>query len=157
MRLTKRGAIGVDDKGQVKGADIIIPALKLNVTYRHPLGVVSIPYAKFLAGITGTVNSDDFLTFAPGEVLFLGARGADGSLAEASVTYQFAMSKNITGQSIGDITDVAKKGWEVVWISYKDDTDTVGSTAKPVRVPQYAYVERVYDTTAMAISLGFGA
>ena len=49
-----------------------------------------------------------------------------------------------------------KKGWEVVWIKYTDDTEAVGGAAKPVRVPQYVYVERVYDTVALSTALGFG-
>lgn len=151
----QKGAIGVD-KDQVKGTDIVIPAMKINVHFKHPLGIVTIAHAKFLAGITGMVNSDTFLTFSPGEVLFLGSRGADGSVAEATATYQFAMSANKTGMTIGDIAGVAKKGWEVAWISYKDATADVAGTDKPVRIPEFVYVERVYDTIAMATALGFG-
>ncbi|MDG4904803.1 hypothetical protein P9279_30575, partial [Mesorhizobium sp. WSM4962] len=85
---------------------------------------------------TGTVNSTPMLQNAPGEVLFLGARGSDGTDAEASVSYGFAISSNASGLSFGDITGIVKTGHEVAWIKYKDDTQD----GKPTRVPWYAYV-----------------
>ena len=149
------GAISVD-QDEVKGTEIIIPAMKLNVQFRHPLGVVTIAKAKFLSSITGTVNSDSFLTFAPGEVLFLGARGSDGSEAEATVAYQFAMAKNESGITIGGIAGIAKKAWEVAWVRYEDTVTDGGGSDYPTRVPKFVYVDRVYDTIAMSVALGFG-
>jgi hypothetical protein len=153
------GAIAVDGD-EVKGVEIVIPAMKINVQYKHPLGVLTLAKAKFLANITGTVNSDSFLTFAPGEVLFLGARGSDGTESEASVSYSFAMSVNETGLTIGNIAGVAKKGWDVAWIRYHDTitvTEAEGDTEEhPTRVPKHVYVDRVYETIPMATALGFG-
>lgn len=149
------GAIAVDGD-EVKGTEIVVPAMKLNVRFRHPLGFLTLPRAKYLSNITGTVNSDVFLTFAPGEVLFLGSRGSDGSAAEAEVTYQFAMAANATGLTIGSIAGVAKKAWEVAWIRYHDTVTTVGGADNPTRVAKYVYVDRVYDTIPMATALGFG-
>lgn len=150
------GAIAVDGD-EVKGIEIVIPAMKINVQYKHPQGVITIAQAKFLASMTGMVNNDSFLTFSPGEVLFLGARGADGTLSEASVSYSFAMAANRSGLTIGGIAGVAKKGWEVSWIRYQDTITTEGGDDNPTRVPKYVYVDRVYETTAMAAALGFGA
>lgn len=149
------GAIAVDGD-EVKGIDIVIPALKINVQFSHPLGVVTLAKAKFLSDITGTVNTDTFLTFAPGEVLFLGARGSDGSTADATIDYQFAMAKNLTGQTIGGISGIAKKAWDAVWIRYQDTITTVSATDHPTRVAKFVYVDRVYDEIAMATALGFG-
>lgn len=145
------GAIAVDGD-EVKGTDIVVPAMKINVTCRHPLGVLTLARARYLSSITGMVSSDTFLGFAPGEVLFLGARGSDGSDAEAQVNYQFAMGNNKTGQTIGSIANVAKKAWEVAWIRYED---TIASS-QPTRIPKHVYIDRVYDTVAMATALGFG-
>jgi len=150
------GAIAVDGD-EVKGIEITIPAMKVNVSYKHPLGVMTLARAKFLNNMTGMVNSDSFLTFAPGEVLFLGARGADGTNAEASVSYSFAMAANATGLTIGSIAGVAKKGWEVAWIRYQDTITTADGKENPTRVPKYVYVDRVYETIAMATALGFGS
>jgi hypothetical protein len=149
------GAIAVDGD-EVKGVEIVIPAMKINVNYKHPLGVLTLARAKFLNNITGTVNSDSFLTFAPGEVLFLGARGSDGTSAEATVSYSFAMAANATGLTIGSIAGVAKKGHEVAWIRYEDTITVADSKDQPTRVPKFVYVDRVYETVAMASALGFG-
>lgn len=149
------GAIAVDGD-EVKGTEVIIPAMKINVQFRHPLGVITLAQAKYLSNITGTVNSDTFLTFAPGEVLFLGARGADGSDSEASVNYQFAMASNDSGLTIGSIAGVAKKAWEVAWVRYRDTVTTTGGAGNPTRVAKYVYVDRVYDSVPMATALGFG-
>jgi hypothetical protein len=151
----QQGAIAVDGD-EVKGTEIVIPAMKINVNFRHPLGVITIPQAKFLSSITGTVNATPFLTFAPGEALFLGARGSDGSEAEANVNYQFAMAANQFGMTIGSITGVAKKAWEVAWIRYQDNVVTADGKEVPTREPKFVYVDRVYDEIDMATALGFG-
>lgn len=151
----QKGAIAVDGD-EVKGTDIVIPAMKINVQFKHPLGVVTIPYAKYLNGITGTINEDPFLTFSPGEVLFLGARGADGSESEATLNYQFAMSSNAEGLTIGDIANVAKKGWDTLWTSFEDAEETAGGVTYPIKKPKFVYVDRVYREIPMAASLGFG-
>jgi hypothetical protein len=149
------GSIAVDGD-EVKGTEIIVPAMKMNVQYRHPLGVMTIARAKYLSNITGTVNNDTFLTFSPGEVLFLGSRGSDGTDAEAQVSYQFAMAANTTGQTIGDIAGVAKKAWEVAWIRYHDTITTADGKEHPTRVAKHVYIDRVYDEIPMATALGFG-
>lgn len=149
------GSIAVDGD-EVKGTEIIIPAMKINVQFKHPLGVVTLAKAKFLSDMTGKTNSDTFLTFAPGEVLFLGARGSDGSAAEATISYQFAMAANVTGLTIGDIAGVAKRAWEVAWIRYEDTITSADSKDRATRTPQFVYVDRVYDEVAMVTALGFG-
>jgi hypothetical protein len=151
----QRGAIGVDGD-EVKGTDIIVPAMKINVNFRHPYGVITLPQAKFLANITGTTNATPFLTFPPGEVLFLGARGQDGSEAEATVSYQFAMAANQVGMTIGEIANVSKRAWEVAWIRYQDNIVTSDGKEVPTREPKFVYVDRVYDEIDMATALGFG-
>lgn len=135
-----------------RGTDIVIPALKITANFRHPAGVITLPQMKFIASITGMVNSAPFLTFAAGEVLFLGASGNEGATIETQISYQFAMSANATGLSFGNIADVVKAGWNPVWIRWYDDEDE----SVAVKKPGYAYVERVYETTDLATALGFG-
>jgi hypothetical protein len=151
----QKGAIAVDGN-EVKGTEIIVPALKINIQFKHPQGVVSLAYADFLADITGTTNSTTFLGFAPGRVLFLGSRGSDGTDAEAVAGYSFAVGKNQTGQTIGDIVGVAKKAWEVAWVRYKDAITVADGKDLPTREPKFVYVNRVYEEIDMAAALGFG-
>jgi hypothetical protein len=146
--------IGVNGEN-VDGADIIIPALKITAHYRHPAAFITLSRIKYLSNITGMVNSAAFLTFAAGEVLFLGASGSEGTDAETEVQYQFAMSANATSIAVGAMT-IAKKGHELAWIKYKDNTDTAGGVVFPVKQPEFCYVERVYETVDLALALGFG-
>ena len=148
--------IGVHGK-DVDGVDIAIPVAKLSVQFKHPLGVITLAQFRHLASVTAMVNSDPFLGFAPGEILLLGARGSDGTDAEATVGYDFAYSRNADGVSgpkltIGDIADVVKQGHDYAWISYEPDV----ADNKPGMKPNAVYVERVYNRTSLSAALGFG-
>lgn len=150
------GAIDVQGD-EVKGTEIVIPAMRLSVEYSHPAGVITMAYAMLLHDLTGTVNATPMFGRPPGEVLFLGARGSDGTLADAKVGYQFALSKNRLNFSVGAITGVDKLGWHSAWIAYAPATKTAGGLNYSVKVPKFVYVERVYDTADLAGVLGFGA
>lgn len=145
-------SIGVNKDGEVEGCDIIIPALKLNVQFRHPEGVVDIPFAKKLAGATGQTNGLPFLTFAAGELLYLGSSGSDGSEADAEVAYQFAASVNATGISFAGISNIVKGGHHYAWVEFKDAVDSGTSAVQPKAV----HVERVYDAIDFASVFGWG-
>ena len=93
-----------------------------------------------------------FLTFQPGEVLFLGTTGRWGPQTETNLSYKFALSENASGLSFGELTGIDKKGWEHAWVSHRSDEDQ----GKGVKVPQYVYVERIYEPVALATALGFG-
>lgn len=178
------GSIDVQGaQNDVKGIDIVIPTMKLNVQYRHPQGVVSLPFARRMMQLTGMVNSTRFLGWAPYEVLFLGAQGSDGTNTDASVSYSFAISPNASALSLDKYglnpcsleqwggpntynlpcdtspVTIEKEGWNVIWIRYEDETviDTNGNYIKPSKLPRYVYIERVYDTVNLAAALGFGA
>lgn len=144
-------AIGVNGD-QVEGVDVVIPALTVNIHFKHPAGFISLPQIKTLAAYTGAVNSASFLTFDAGEVLFLGARGAEGSEVETEVEYNFAMSQNINGLTIGSLT-IDKEGHDYLWFRWQDAV----SNNKTAKQPQFAYVERVYARADLAAVLGFGS
>ena len=145
------GAINVHGD-EVEGTEVIGPALKITVDFSHPAGIITLPQIKFLARITGRTNSDNFLTFAPGEVLFLGATGSEGSDGPTNVGYQFAMSENLHNQIIAGINVAQKKGWDIVWFEFEKEV----REGKRVKLPQFIHVDRVYDSVPLALSLGFG-
>lgn len=145
-----QGAIDVQN-GEAQGVEIVIPALKLTYTFRHPLGFVNEALAVKLARLTGRTNSAIWHGFKAGECLFLGASGSDGSTAEAEVQYEIACSEELTSATVGAITGVNKKGWDISWSSFVDDEDG----GKPVRIVDYISVERVYDSFDFAAQLGF--
>lgn len=135
-----KGLINVNADHSVEGTDIVIPALTLMYTFRHPLGQVNEAFAVKLARATGRVSSSEFRGFAAGELLFLGASGSDGTDAEAEVTYNFAASENAT-ITMGDIVGIVKKGHHYAWVESKPDV----LSDQAVTVPKYVHVERVYD------------
>lgn len=135
----------------VAGTDIIIPSGKFTVEFRHPLGVVTTAYMKYVFDLVGTVNDTQFFSFPPGEVLFLGCSGSDGSEAEATLSYSFAHEKNDEALQIGGFT-VDKFGWEYAWIRFKKE---VGDGA-PLQIPEAVIIERVYEYIDLAGMLGFG-
>ena len=146
-----KGLIGVH-AADVDGCDIVIPALRLTVNFQHPLGIMTLPRIKQLARNVGKVNSATWLTFAAGEVLFLGVTGDEGTAAPTNVAYSFACSENVTGLTVGAIANIVKRGHDYLWLYYQDGVDG----GKPIKKAKYAYVERVYAETNFTALLGFG-
>lgn len=142
-----KSAIGVTDSG-VEGVDIVVPVYNFSETHYLPESQVTQNYKLTLFGLTGKVNSGSFRGFAAGEVLFLGATGskrvAPGGTQDWEVTFRFAASPNATNLKVGDITGIAKKGWEYLWARYGDRTDDEAKAL--VKRPIAAYVEKVYES-----------
>lgn len=146
-----KGSIGVNEEGDVEGADIIVPVLKLTYTFKHPLGVVNEAFARNVASVTGRTNLNPFRGFEGEELLFVGAAGSDGTDSEADVAYQFIASPNESDWSIGDITSIVKKGHHYAWVEFKDEVHA----GNAVRQPQRVHIERVYDSVDFASALGW--
>ena len=149
------GAIGVDGSS-VNGVDIVVPALTWTETYDVPSQYVSAAYIRGVAGLTGSVNNAGFRTFAAGEVLFMGCSGAqewDDQRGNGpwTLSYKFVASPNVTGQKIGDITGVEKKGHEYLWVRYEDAV----SSNELIKKPKAVYVNKVYRDGNFA-GLGIG-
>lgn len=143
-------SIDVDDEGVPQGTEVIIAALNLDVAFRHPAATINEGAIRNLARNTGKVNSDTFLGFDPGEVLFVGADGSE-SESEAEVHYSFACSENVTDLVIGDITVASKHGWDYASVRFKKAVDD-----KPSTIPQSITIHRVYRRTGLAAVVGFG-
>jgi hypothetical protein len=146
-----KGSIGVTKDGKVEGADIVIPALKLIYTFKHPAGVINENHARALAGVTGMTNALPFRGFAAGELLYLGSTGEDGTETEASVDYVLVASKNVSDLQVGDIMGIFKGGHHVLWIEFKNEVDG----GKPAVQPERVHIERVYDPVDFAAAFGW--
>jgi len=130
--------IGVT-KDNVEGTDIVVPNAVLTVTHRF--ASVSQSDRNTIAGLVGKVNNASFKGYDAGEVLLLGSSEQQGTTFTA-ITFEFGISKNQTGLSIGGITMIDKKGWEYLWVYYGDDVDQDTLVKKPLAV----YIEKVYET-----------
>ncbi len=148
-------AIGVDSNG-VNGVDIVVPQLSWQESYDVPNSYVTSAWIRGVAGVTGTTNNAAFRGFEAGEVLFLGCSGSQewddqkGS-GPWSLSFRFAASQNVTGQTIGDITGISKKGHEYLWVRYEDAV----SSGSLLKKPKAVYVNRVYKDSNFS-TLGIG-
>ena len=138
-----KGAIGVTNDS-VEGVDVAVPVYNFAETHYLPDSQVTDQYKGVLFSLTGKVNDGVFRGFAAGECLFLGASGSKRSDSDWEISFRFAASPNAMNLTVGDITGIAKKGWEYLWVRYADAVD---DTAKAlVKKPVAAYVEQVYDS-----------
>ena len=137
-----KGAIGVTKNG-VDGVDIVVPSLSRQETHYFAVADVDDTYINAIADLTGKVNNATFRGRAAGEVLFLGASGQNIDSEKAEITFRFGISPNVTGLTVGDITGIAKKGWEYLWVRYEDHVDE--SNEALVKRAVNVYVERVYN------------
>ena len=143
------GAIGVAN-GRAEGCDIVVPVYRWSETHTFDESDVDYAYKGIIRGLTGKTNNAGFKGCAAGECLFLGASGGlrnDGS-EKVDITFRFAASPNLTGLQVGDITGIAKGGWEYLWVEYQPVED---ATAKGIALrPRFVYVERVYEEGSFA-------
>jgi len=124
------GLIGVDGD-EIRGVDIPVAESKITVNFRHPEGKLNAAYVKAVGQLVGYPNSTTFLTYAPGEVLYLGSNFAETDM-EATAQYSFAISYNVQNLILGGITVAFKAGWDVLNISYKDEVDN-GHNVKRIK------------------------
>lgn len=137
-----KGAIGVT-KDSVEGVDILLPVYNWSQTHYFDNAAIDATYIGKLFALTGRTNNASFKGCAAGECLFRGASGSRKGDGQWEVTFSFAGSPNRTGLVVGDLTGIAKEGWEYLWVEYTDVKD--GTSNSMVKRPFAAHVERVYD------------
>lgn len=129
----------------VNGLDVVRPGMKYSETWILPVSIAaSCAYVSSVYYLTGTVNQNQFRCFAPGECLFLGARGQwQGDQPYVVVTYDFEARPNKTiyfsPHPAGVVVD--KEGWQYLWIRYAPDVSGQTIMQKPIAV----YKATVYE------------
>ncbi len=147
--------IGRDKSGNIAGVDVPAQSGQLTVTFNHPVGVMTMGYAKYLSSLTNYVNSDTWLGFAPGEARFKGPRTKVSSDQKVSATYNFEYQPNKSNFTVGAITVTSKEGWDPAWVQDKDALDTVGGVNRGISEPEFVYVGRVSPRISFATAFGF--
>lgn len=140
-----KGAIGVvRDKSETKveGVEVGVPSLKFSIRKRQPRTTITLDYVHTLKALTFTKNNAEFLGFAAGELLFIGASGRQGTDSDPEVTYNFIASDNVSALTVGEITGVVKAGHDYLWVYFEDVEDS--SADMTVKQPKAAYVEQVF-------------
>lgn len=146
------GAIGVTND-RVEGCSIHQPTFSFAETHFLPVAVVTPSYKAILFQLTGRTNNAPFKGFAAGEVLFLGASGTLRSKDDWEIAYKFVASQNATGLSVGNITGIAKRGHEYLWVRYTEEKDATARVL--VQKPQSVHIEQVYEEGDFSL-LGIG-
>jgi hypothetical protein len=148
-----QGAIGVNGDS-IDGTDITVPVYNFTETRKVESSAVTGAYKLALFNCTGKTNNASFKGFATGEVLFLGASGSKTGREHWEIAFKFAASPNVTSLAVGgSITVASKKGWEYLWVRFRDAED--GAANALVKTPVAAYVERVYESADFS-TLGIG-
>lgn len=154
-----KGAINFDGK-KVNGVEVIVPNLEFSLTVFYAPQAVTVSFVQELSRKTGRMNSDTFLGFAPGELLFMGARG-DGTVPTVNgqrvkpvpIVFLFAASENRDDLVIGsNPAAITKRGWDYLWVRY----ERMENNGLDYPVPVHVYVERVYPELAFKPFFKFG-
>ena len=154
-----KGAMNYDGK-KVHGVDITVPNLEFTITVYFAPAVIDITFVQEMGRKTGRVNSDPWLGFLPGELLFLGATGdvpipslRGQKIKPIPIQLKFAASENRNDIVIGSNPQpITKQGWDYLWVRYERMEN--GGLDYPV--PVHAYVNRVYTRLAFKPFFKFG-
>lgn len=138
-----QGAINVTDDG-VEGVEIVAPNPRRVRSKTFAESAVNDAYLRKVEELTGRTNNATFMGYAAGELLLERVTGGQRGDGAWEFTYVFAVSRNAVDIEVGDIAVPAKKGHEYLWIRYGEEYDE--DAAAIVRVPNAAYVERVYES-----------
>jgi hypothetical protein len=150
----KKG-IGLSGDGKLEGTDIPSAEPNYTITKRYDVGELDEDYIDQLTDLCrpAHTNQDEWvfahkgftITRAIGEVAFLGFTYSDPSSDLVEFVYKFKVIPNLTdvGQ-IGDIPGannpaIPKKGWEYLWVLYREGRSNNFLT----RTPAGVYVEKV--------------
>jgi hypothetical protein len=140
-------AIGVNEKGEPQGTDVITPTWTEEYTYRIPGAVMTLALRNALFRVVGKINDATFKYYEEGECRCDGARGARESDGHYRLTVRFSGQENEM-LAFGGEAVIPKKGWQYVWIWSQKDTVAVtsgGASAKYYKqTPRYMFVEDVY-------------
>lgn len=145
----KRVIIGQDGSG----AEITVPVQMRSYTFNFARGIVTELAMDYWEDLVGLVNSTTWHNRPGGEVLFLGydCKTTISADSNSAVTFDFAMSRNKTGLSIGSITGIAKQGQDLIDIH----TKTAVVSGEDVQKEKYVFIQRVYERAAFAAIFGF--
>lgn len=150
------GAIGVNDRGDVEGVEIVVPNFRWEEKHVFDARLVGWGYSQVLKALTGFVNAESFRGFPAGQVRFDGGRGGASNKdpKHIEITYLFAQSDDVTGVTSGNITGISKGGWQYIWYEYETTDDTQAN--RKAKQPIAAHVEQVYYPANFTL-LGIGS
>lgn len=148
-------AIAVTAEGEVQGCEIVIPAMRFSLDFRHPNATITQAYFATVRGLTGKTNNATFYGQPAGSILFEGGDGDQASNSDPQWSYSFIGGENLAAQLVNGIGPFDANAHDYVWVYFTNEEQTLDGVQKSVRVPQAVYVERVYDAGDFS-TLGIG-
>lgn len=158
-----KSAIGYDGS-KVNGVEVYVPNGAFTITAYYEPTLVTPQLMREFGRKTPRTNSDVWLGFQPGEVIYYGTEGqgdiptvAGQRVSPIALRHYFDASENRT--NIDPLftngtpqASINAKGWEYLWYRHRE-VETTGVVLPEAR---WAYVERLYDDMHFADFFGFG-
>lgn len=154
-----QGAIGVTADGSIEGCDWYGP--KFEWSEKHVLQYAGASAAWALATnlsqFAGCLNQAAFRGFSAGNVLFIGGSGGRSTTRPGlfDLTVRFRGQLDATNLTIGDITGIAKKAWEYLWVESKPKKDP--NSPNLIQMPAAVHIEQMgtwVDFSNLGINMG---
>jgi hypothetical protein len=147
-----KNGIGVQEGGSVTGCDIFVPVFEWVEPHVFAPSVVDTAYISTLYELTGTVNRDPWRVFRINDCLFVGAEGSERDDGNWEIDFHLAAAKTVFIPNIGDIRadnggPIIKRGWDYLWVHYRDQIITLTGSSEQMRIPipHQVNIEAVYD------------
>lgn len=146
-----KGAINAridGDKIEVEGMSKEFAVYEWEETYVHSNSDIDAAYIATLYALSWKLNDASFTdavgnSFSAGEVLFRGATGRRRGGGSWELVYKFAARPNLTGKTVGAIVNIAKDGWQYLWVLYERKYDS--GSKRSVKQPIAVYVHDVHE------------
>lgn len=147
-----QGGINISSSGDVSGISVDRPKFNFTLTKYWPTALVTAAYQLQISNLVGTVNNAPFPSgpnaLPAGAVRFLGARGKIAG-NKWPIAYRFEYSANETGLTVGDVTGIARTGWQYLDVYKRKIEDTAAK--KVTEVPHSVYIHTVYDPADFSV------
>jgi len=117
------------DGTEITGTEIMVAEGRFSVSYRHPQAYLIGSYIRAIEALVGFPCADSFLGYAAGEVTYAGGNFTETD-AEASASYSFVTSRNVTNLVVGGVTIASKAGFDVLSPTYEMKDWTAGDGTK---------------------------
>lgn len=142
------GAVNVKEDGTIEGIDTKYPAMQWTQTQNFSFESITAATRKLWAEYTNCVNSQDFMGYAAGEVMFDGVSGSlqtrydkvtNAPIRYWKVSFTFSVRRNRT-VNYGAATFTAR-GWDHTWVKWGKVLSADGSVKN---VPLKVLSDQVY-------------
>lgn len=150
------GAINFDGQ-TVHGVEVGVPTGSANEKWFMPDAMFTAAFRRTLMNTVGCMNTNGWRGYNECEVLLAGVSGQNRGDGVWVVTFKYQISLTEQNLLVGDILVPTKRGWDYLWIYYRDKIETMANGAKVLtKKAAAAYCERVYREVDFTV-LGIGS